>query len=348
MNTGSDPFALDNDHLAQYLEQHVNGFSGPLSSEKFSDGQSNPTYLISAASGRYVLRRKPPGKLLPSAHAVDREFRVLAALQDSPVPVATPLHLCTDDAVIGSWFYLMEYVEGDIYFDPALPAFNNSERLACYNSIIDTLATMHRIDPAACGLADYGKPGNYFSRQTDRWTRQYRASESGPAAAFETLIEWLPRHIPDDDGPASLIHGDYKIDNFIFKPGSREIAAILDWELSTLGHPLADLAFLCMCLRLPRRGLIKGLAGLSRSKYGIPGEQEMVGRYCQQSGRAQPRHWNFYLVFNFFRLAAIAQGVYHRALAGNASSEKARQVGKIATTVAQMGVDLIERETALS
>jgi len=342
MNAGNDPFALDDEQLARYLEQHVEGFCGPLSAEKFSAGQSNPTYLIRAASGNYVLRRKPPGNLLPSAHAVDREYRVLAALQASPVPVATPLHLCTDEAIIGSWFYLMEYVPGDIHFDPLLPDFSNSQRLACYNAIIDTLAALHRIQPAACGLADYGKPGNYFARQTDRWTRQYRASETGHAAAFESLINWLPQHIPGDDGSTALIHGDFRIDNFIFKPGSQELAAILDWELSTLGHPLADLAYFCMCLRLPRQGLIKGLAGLDRQEYGIPEERQMVDRYCRQSGRAQPQHWNFYLVFNFFRLAAIAQGVYSRALAGNASSEQGRQVGKIATMVAQMGVDLVD------
>jgi aminoglycoside phosphotransferase (APT) family kinase protein len=340
LSVDKDPFALDATHLARYLEHHVEGFRGPLKSEKFPAGQSNPTYRIRAASGDYVLRRKPPGKLLPSAHAVDREYRVLNALHDTAVAVAAPIHLCTDDDVIGSWFYLMEYIPGDIYFDPSLPDFSALKRTQCYNNVIETLAALHRVDPAAHGLSDYGKPGNYFSRQADRWTRQYRASESGHAPAFEALIDWLPRHIPKGDETVALLHGDYRIDNFIFHPGETTIAAVLDWELSTLGHPLADLAYFCMCLRLPRQGLIKGLAGVDREQLGIPGEQQIVARYCSLNGRPQPENWNFYLAFNFFRLAAIAQGVYSRAMAGNASSDQGRQVGKIATTVAQMGVDL--------
>ena len=338
MNT----LTLDEAALARYLESNLEGFKGPLSATKFKGGQSNPTYLIAAASGEYVLRRKPPGVLLASAHAVDREFRVISALGATGVPVPRALHLCRDESVIGSMFYVMSRVAGTIHWDPALPALDAAARGATYAEIVRTLARLHAVDPVAAGLADYGKPGNYFARQLARWVEQYRASETGRVEPMEQLIAWLPAHLPADDGAVAVAHGDYRIDNLVFAPGAEpRIAAILDWELSTLGHPHADLSYFCMALRLPRNPIIPGLMGVDRASAGIPSESAIVDAYVAAGGRAPSGEWEALLAFNFFRLAAIAQGVRKRAQQGNASSEQATAVGAMVGQVAALGAALL-------
>ena len=336
----SDALALPEASLAAYLQAHVEGFRGPLTATKFKGGQSNPTYLIEAASGRYVLRRKPPGKLLASAHAVDREFRVLGALRGSAVPVARPLHLCSDDSVIGSMFYLMQFVPGRIFWDPALPDLDTAQRGAHYLAAVDALIALAQLDVGAAGLSDYGKPGNYFARQVARWTEQYRAAETESLYAMEQLISWLPQKVPDDDGRIALVHGDFRIDNLMWSPDGPTLLAIVDWELSTLGHPYADLAYFCMALRLPRNPILPGLAGMDRNALGIPAEAALIERFTAATQLDPQRHWNFLLAFQFFRLAAIAQGVLKRALQGNASSERALQAGAMARTIAELGAAL--------
>ncbi|MEM5371506.1 phosphotransferase [Paraburkholderia azotifigens] len=332
---------LDLDRLAHYLEQHVAGFRGPLRATKFAGGQSNPTYLLDAQSGRYVLRRQPPGQLLKSAHAVDREYRVLSALADTPVPVAHVWHLCEDRDVIGSLFYLMSYEEGRIFWNPALPEVERDARRACYASIVGTLAALHDVEPQAVGLGDYGRAGNYFERQIGVWTKQYRAAETQRIDAMEALIEWLPAHCPADTQRVSLVHGDFRIDNLIFASDTPHVRAILDWELSTLGNPLADLAYFCMCLRLPSQGHITGLRGQDRAALGVPDEEEIVAQYCALRGLPAIDNWPFYLAFSFFRLASIAQGVKARALQGNASSAEAHEVGAMVEPLAQLAVEVI-------
>ena len=338
----SDPIALPEQTLATYLEANVPGFRGPLSAQKFKGGQSNPTYLIEAASGRYVLRRKPTGKLLASAHAVDREFRVLRALSGSTIPVAQPLHLCVDDGVIGSMFYLMSYVPGRIFWDPALPELAPDQRAAHFDAAVDALAALARLDVAGAGLGDYGKPGNYFARQVSRWSEQYRAAETERIEAMETLLGYLPGNVPSDDGRVALVHGDFRIDNLIWSEGVPVIGAIVDWELSTLGHPLADLAYFCMALRLPRNPVLPGLAGIDRMTLGIPGEAAVIERFATATNLDPLPHWNFLLAFGFFRLAAIAQGVLKRALQGNASSEQALAAGRMTKAIAELGASVAQ------
>lgn len=335
------PLDLPAESLATYLEANVAGFRGPLTATKFKGGQSNPTYRIDAASGTYVLRRKPPGQLLPSAHAVDREFRVLQALHGTAVPVAQPLHLCCDVSVIGSMFYLMSFVDGRILWDPSLPDMDPPARGEIYTGIIDAMAALHTIDPEAVGLGDYGKPGNYFDRQIRRWTEQYRASETRPLPAMDALIDALPARCPADDGVVALAHGDFRIDNLMFHPQSPRVIAIVDWELSTLGHPLADLGYFCMALRLPRNPALPGLAGLDRAALGIPDETALLARYSLLTGRPIPDDWPFVLAFSFFRLAAIAQGVAKRAEQGNASSEQAMQAGRMTGMLATLGLEAL-------
>ena len=332
---------LDDEILAIYLEKHLDGFRGPLTSKKFKGGQSNPTYLLQAQSGNYVLRRKPPGKLLASAHAVDREFRVITALHGSKVPVAKPYHLCKDETIIGSMFYLMEYIDGDVFWDPSFPDFSPAQRGNNYDAILQTMAALHSIDIDSVGLSDYGKPGNYFARQIARWSEQYRASETDDIDAMNTLIEELPLRCPDDDGSVALVHGDFRIDNLMFTKNKAEIAAVVDWELSTLGHPLSDLGYFCMALRLPRNPALPGLAGLNRNDLGIPSEESILQRYSELTGRDIPEDWPFVLAFSFFRLAAIAQGVAKRAEQGNASSEQAIQAGQMTALLAQMGLKVL-------
>ena len=341
MNATAHPLQLPDEALARYLERHIAGFRGPLLSVKFKGGQSNPTYHLKAGSGDYVLRRKPPGILLASAHAVDREFRVLQALHGGKVPVAEPYHLCLDESVIGSMFYVMEYIDGRIFWDPSLPDLTAQERGACFDEILSTLAAIHSVPMEASGLADYGKPGNYFERQAGRWSKQYRDSETQSIAAMDALIEQLPLRCPADDGSVSLVHGDFRIDNLLFGKNDLRVRAVVDWELSTLGHPLADLGYFCMALRLPRNPALPGLAGLDPSELGIPSEAAMLARYAELTGRAIPADWPFVLAFSFFRLAAIAQGVAKRVQQGNASSEQVVQAGQMTVLLAQMGLQVV-------
>ncbi len=315
---------LDTDALGRYLERHVPGFEGPLSAEKFPGGQSNPTFKLSAGGTDYVLRRKPPGELLKSAHAVDREYRVITALADTDVPVPKTYLLCEDDAVIGSMFYIMEYKEGRILWDPQLPeARDNAERAGIYDAMNKTMAALHNVNVNEVGLADFGKPGNYFERQLSRWSKQYRASETERIEDMEHLMSWLEARMPEDDGTVSLVHGDYRLDNMMFDNNEPEVIALLDWELSTLGHPLADLANQCMAWMLPGDGRIKGLMGVDRAALGIPSDEEYIAKYCERTGRDSIDNWNFYIVFSLFRLAAIMQGIVKRAQIGTASSADA-------------------------
>jgi aminoglycoside phosphotransferase (APT) family kinase protein len=329
--------------LLCWLEQHVDGFEGPARLEKFKGGQSNPTFKLTAASGSYVLRRQPPGKLLPSAHAVDREYRVMQALAGTAVPVPRVCSLCTNRDVIGSMFYVMEFSQGRIFWKAALPELDSREqRAAVYDEMNRVLAALHNVDPLAVGLEDYGKPGNYFARQLTRWTGQYRASELRKIPAMEELIAWLEQNQPPDDGRIALVHGDYRLDNLVFHPGEPRIVAVLDWELSTLGHPFADLAYQCMQLRMPaQQAATPGLAGLDRDQLGIPSEPEYVARYCQRTGIEGIDHWTFYLAFSFFRLAAIIQGVAKRAVDGNASNPRAAELGQWVEPLALMAIEVV-------
>ncbi|RDJ98149.1 phosphotransferase [Cupriavidus lacunae] len=332
---------LDLAKLAQYLEARLPGFARPVVAEKFSGGQSNPTFLLQTPKARYVLRRQPPGELLKSAHAVDREFRILSALSGTAVPVAKPYHLCEDRDVIGSMFYVMRFEEGRIFWNPTLGEVRRGDRAAYYDAMLRTMATLHDVDVAAVGLADYGKPGNYFQRQIGVWTKQYRLAETHRIDAMETLIAWLPSACPADTDAPALVHGDFRLDNMMFDPHECRVKAVLDWELSTLGNPLADLAYFCMCLRLPSNSHIPGLAGQNRKELGIPEETEMVARYCDLRGLPPIENWHFYLAFSFFRLAAIAQGVKKRALNGNASNTQAGKAGDMAGPLAEEAVRLI-------
>ncbi len=334
---------LDTAGLCNYLEKHIPGFRGPVTAEKFAGGQSNPTFKLSAGGQDYVLRRKPPGELLKSAHAVDREFRVISALRDTDVPVPKTWLLCEDDAVIGSMFYIMEYMEGRILWDPQLPeAHDNAERGAIYDAMNQTMAALHNVDVEAVGLADYGRPGNYFERQLGRWSKQYRASETGHIEEMETLMSWLQANMPENDGAVSLVHGDYRLDNMMFHPSEPRVIALLDWELSTLGHPLADLANQCMAWMLPQDGRIKGLAGVDRHALGIPTDEEYIARYCERTGRDGIENWNFYLVFSLFRLAAILQGIVKRARIGTAASAQAHSSGDAVRLLAGLAHSLID------
>ncbi len=342
----SSVHSLDAQLLAGYLEQHIEGFKGPIEIEKFAGGQSNPTFLITAQNDRYVLRRKPPGELLKSAHAVDREYSVLKALADTEVPVAKAYHLCEDDSVIGSMFYVMSYEQGNIFWDPTLPDIPKAKRKDVFDDIIRVLAEMHSLDVDTIGLANYGKPGSYFERQMSRWSKQYRASETGRIEAMETLMTWLSANMPEDNEKGCLIHGDFRLDNLMLSAEDNKIIAVLDWELSTLGHPISDLAYFCMGLRLPNKGYIKGLANMDRDHFGVPSEEQMVKRYCEIRGIESIENWGFYLAFSFFRLAAIAQGVMKRALDGNASNENALQTGALVVSLAEMALDIIQTETS--
>jgi aminoglycoside phosphotransferase (APT) family kinase protein len=280
--------------------------------------------------------------LLKSAHAVDREFRVISALADSEVPVAAGYHLCEDDDVIGSMFYIMSFVDGRIFWNPMLPESSNEERAAIYDEMNRVLVALHSVDIDEVGLSDYGKPGNYFERQVGRWTKQYLAAETETIEPMEALMRWLPEHMPADDGQVALVHGDYRLDNMIFHPTESRILAIVDWELSTLGHPFADLAYQCMQWHLPNTGISRGLADIDRNAIGIPTEAEYVEAYCRRTGREGISDWTFCLAFSFFRLASIVQGVFKRALDGNASNTQAMQMGKMARPLARAAIDLID------
>jgi aminoglycoside phosphotransferase (APT) family kinase protein len=328
--------------LADYLEQHVGGFAGPVKLQKFSGGQSNPTYLLSAASGEYVLRRQPQGELLPSAHAVDREFRVIDALRDSAVPVASAIHLCEDKTVLGSMFYLMSYEKGRVFWDPALPELERSQRREIIEQQLKVLAALHEVDVDAVGLGDYGPRENYYARQFSRWSEQYRTAETEHIASMEALMNWLETRIPETSGKPRLIHGDYRLDNLIYHPDQPRILALLDWELSTLGDPIADLAYLCMCMRLPQIGTVKGLGGEDPAELGVPDEEEIIALYCAQRNLDEIENWSFCLAFSFFRIAAICQGVFKRAQDGNASDALAVERGNLTPELAGMAMMLIE------
>ena len=337
---------FDEAALAAWMEENVEGYEGPLEVRQFKGGQSNPTYQLVTPTKKYVMRRKPPGKLLPSAHAVDREFRVMAALEKTDVPVPRMLHLASEESPIGRMFYVMEFLDGRIFWDPALAELaSNEERAGIYDAMNRTLAALHSVDVEAVGLADFGKPGSYFERQLSRWTKQYRASETETLPDMDALIAWLETNAPPDDGRVSLVHGDYRLDNMMFASDRTDVIALLDWELSTLGHPFADLAYQCMQWRLPHDSGFKGLGGVDRHAIGLPTEAEYVARYCERRGLDGIADWDFYIAFSFFRLAAILQGVYKRSLDGNASNpEKARLYGQAVPLLARLAVAGIHRE----
>ncbi len=329
--------AFDVGRLAAHLEQHLPDFRGPVEVQQFQGGQSNPTYLIATPTAKYVMRSKPgpAAKLLPSAHAVEREFHVMRALAAQGIPVPWTLLLVEDEGVIGRAFYLMQHVEGRIFWDQSLPDLDRVERAAIYDEMNRVIARLHSVDIERAGLSDYGKAGNYFERQIGRWSKQYRASETDRIEAMDRLIEWLPKHIPPGD-ETTVVHGDYRMDNLIFHPSEPRIIALLDWELSTLGHPLADFSYHCMSWHIPP-GAFRGIAGLDHAALGIPDEQEYIRRYVERTGRPAIEHWNFYLAYNLFRIAAILQGVYKRATEGLASSDNAKQASENAKALAELG-----------
>ena len=323
---------LDVDALRRYLIEHLPSHGDLTGVSQFAGGQSNPTYRLSFSDAEdLVLRAKPPGVLLKSAHQVDREYRVMTALRDSNVPVPDVLHLSADGEAspIGRQFFLMRFVAGDIHWDPALADLSVAARSRVTDSMNQTLAALHQVDLTAVGLDRYGKAGDYLGRQLRRWSAQYRASETAAIPAMESLITWLERTLPEDDGSVALVHGDFRLDNMVFDADTQKVVAVLDWELSTLGHPVADLAYQCMQWRLPANSAFKGLGGLDRAALGLPVEADYVRRYCERTGRDAIPHWRYHLVFNFFRLAAILQGVYKRSLDGNASNrEQAQHMGQ--------------------
>ncbi|HSA90613.1 MAG TPA: phosphotransferase family protein [Burkholderiales bacterium] len=307
--------------------------------EQFKGGQSNPTYRI---NGRYVLRRKPPGKLLPSAHAVEREYRVIEALHPTGFPVARPVVLCEDESVIGTAFYVMEYVEGRVLWDQSLPGMSKAQRGEIWDELNRVIAWLHTIDYRAVGLEGFGKPGNYIERQIARWTKQYQASETERIEAMDNLIAWLPKNIPPS-AATTVVHGDYRLDNAIFHAREPRIVAVLDWELSTLGDPLADFAYHCMSWHIPP-GQFRGIAGLDLPSLGIPGEAEYVAKYCERTKqKIDPSHWDFYLAYNLFRIAAILQGILKRVVDGTAASVHARDAGMRAKPMAQLGWQQVEK-----
>jgi len=329
---------IDEGRLAAYLEQHLDGFEGPMSVSQFKGGQSNPTYLVDAASGRYVLRRKPPGKLLKSAHAVDREYRIIRALHASGFPVPRPYLLCEDESVAGTMFFVMAFVEGRIFWELGLPGQSAAERAAIYDDVNATIARLHSFDYHAAGLDDYGRPGNYFARQVSRWSQQYRASETRTIEAMDRLIEWLPLHIPADES-SSIVHGDYRLDNLIIHPTEPRVVAVLDWELSTIGHPLADFTYHLMAWQMGNVGFGSvGLRDRDLQSLGIPDEADYVRRYCARVGRgAGLPDREFCAAYNFFRLAAILQGIAGRVRDGTAASAHARQAADAVAPLAELG-----------
>ena len=346
-NQGTGPMReahrFDAARLAEYMRANVDESIRGLEVEQFKGGQSNPTYLVRANGKRYVLRRKPPGKLLPSAHAVDREYRAITALAGTEVPVAKTYALCLDDAVIGTAFYIMDYVDGRILWDPRLSGMSPAERGAIFDDLNRVIAALHTVDYQAIGLGDYGKSGNYFARQIDRWTKQYRAAETEKIEAMDNLIAWLPQHIPADD-QTRIVHGDYRIDNVIYHASEPRILAVLDWELSTLGHPLADFSYHCMTWRF-ESDQFRGLAGADFKALGIPTESQYVAAYCRRVGRERipEQEWEYYMAFGMFRLAGILQGIMARALQGNASNPNALDHGRRARPLAEAAWKQVEQ-----
>ncbi len=331
---------IDEAALAAYLGDHLPQLKGELLLRQFEGGQSNPTYLLSVGDERAVLRKKPPGELLKSAHQVDREHRVMAALRDSDVPVPAMLHMCEDASVIGTPFYLMQWIEGRVITDGSLPNISVSDRGRLYEELVRILAALHSIDPSAVGLSDFGRPGNYYTRQISRWSRQYEASKTEDIAAMDALMQWLPEHVPESD-QSGIVHGDYRVGNCIVHPTEPRVVAVIDWELSTLGHPLGDLAYFCQAWRgeaTPGGSLV----GLDLEALGIPTEEQVLARYCELTGRERIDDWAFYMVFVMFRSAAIVQGVYKRGLDGNASSDRAGEYGAMVRKRAEEAWALVE------
>jgi aminoglycoside phosphotransferase (APT) family kinase protein len=333
----SERHRFDTARLAAHLAQHLPGFTVPPTVKQFQGGQSNPTYLLTTDSGSWVMRSKPGpvAKLLPSAHAIEREFHVMRALASQGIPVPWTRLLVEDESVIGRAFYLMEHVEGRIFWEQSLPGASVAERTAIYDEMNRIIARLHTVDIERAGLSDYGKSGNYFARQIGRWSKQYRASETGKVDAMDRLIDWLPEHIPAGD-ETTVVHGDYRMDNLVFHPTEPRIVAILDWELSTLGHPLADFSYHCMSWHIAP-GAFRGIAGLDHAALGIPDEAEYIRLYSERTGRGPIENWNFYLAYNLFRIAAILQGVYKRATEGIASSDNAVKSGENARALAELG-----------
>ncbi|MGH6650056.1 MAG: phosphotransferase [Sphingopyxis sp.] len=319
-----DAYRFDEAALARWMADHVDGFSGPMTVEQFKGGQSNPTYKLVTPTAAYVLRRKPPGQVLAGAHAVDREARILSALGATGFPVAHIHGLCTDDGVIGSWFYVMEMVEGRIFWDATFPDVARDQRPAYFDAMNAAIARLHGLDYRALGLEDYGRPGNYFARQIDRWSKQYLADgDAGRDPDMDALVAWLPANIPDGD-ESSIVHGDFRCDNMIFHATEPRVIAVLDWELSTLGHPLADFAYHAMMYQMPPH-IVAGLAGADLAALNIPSEADYVAAYCARTGRDGIANWDFYIAFNYFRLAAIFHGIKGRVIRGTAASEHARE-----------------------
>ena len=337
---------LDIEKLSDYLTQQLDEFTGIKKSKKFNTGQSNPTYLLETAEKKYVLRKKPPGELLPSAHAVDREYRIIKALEETKVPVPRTVFLCNDESIIGTIFYVMEFVDGRIFWDPTLPEIDENKRMKVYEETVRIMAELHKIDVEKAGLLDFGKPGNYFERQVGRWIKQYRAAETENYPEVETLIAWLEKTMPDDDGLISIVHGDYRLYNMIFDHEKESMLALLDWELSTIGHPYADLAYQCMNWHIPQIGITPGLAGINLEKLGIPSEDDYVSNYCSKMGINSIPNWSFYLAFGFFRLAGIAQGVYKRSIQGNASADNAKELGAAVPILGKIALSVVGRDNA--
>jgi len=347
----SGAHALDTAALSAWLAQHLTGFAGPLVVEMFKGGQSNPTYKLNTPGQNYVMRCKPGpvAQLLPSAHAIEREFAVMRGLHGTDVPVPRMHVLCEDESVIGRAFYLMEYVPGRVLWDQALPGMAPLERGAIYSEMNRVMAALHSVDYAAQGLAHYGRPGSYFERQIGRWSKQYLASVTQPIPEMDRLMAWLPAHMPDsarDASRVSIVHGDYRLDNLVFHPTEPRVVAVLDWELSTLGHPLADFSYHCMGWHIPP-GTFRGMGGLDLAALGIPDEDTYIAQYCQRTGLSTPEalraDWNFYLAYNLFRMAAILQGIAKRVEAGTASSAQAKASGEGARPLAELAWSFAQR-----
>jgi aminoglycoside phosphotransferase (APT) family kinase protein len=347
----SDAHAFDVGALERWLSDHVDGFAGPVAVEQFKGGQSNPTFKLNTPGSTYVMRCKPGpvARLLPSAHAIEREYRVMRALRPHGVPVPEMLALCEDESLIGRAFYVMGYADGRVLWNQALPDAGRAERAAIYDEMNRVIALLHTVDVARAGLSDFGKPGNYFERQIARWSKQYTASVTQPIDEMERLMTWLPAHMPAsacDETKVSVVHGDYRLDNLVFHHTEPRVIAVLDWELSTLGHPLADFAYHCMAWHIPP-GAFRGIGGLDHAALGIPPESEYVRRYCERTGLATPaglaQDWNFYLAYNLFRIAAILQGIAKRVEDGTAASAQARQAGAGARPLAELGWSFAQR-----
>lgn len=343
----SASLAIDSARLETYLADHIEGFAGPLTISQFKGGQSNPTYLLDTPDAKYVLRRKPPGKLLPSAHAVDREFRVINALRNSYVPVPYVYHLCTDESIAGTMFYVMSYAQGRVLWESLLPGLEPSERRQIYNEMNRIIAALHNVNVAEVGLSDFGKPGNYFERQTGRWSKQYKASETDDILEMNRLIDWLPAHLPEEGNTdeIAIVHGDFRIDNIVFHGTEAHAMAVLDWELSTLGHPLADFTYHLMLWRLPPTGF-PGMAGTDLAALGIPDEAEYTDMYCARTGRSGIENLDYFMAYNAFRIAAILQGIAGRVRDGTATSPRAKTMAASVRPLAQLAWSFAEKAGA--